>query len=72
MNSFLDMQDDLERLGFDLYPGCRVGAWEHANEIGISNQELIKKFSDHDILEAIWESARVMGLLAELGDEAQE
>ena len=72
MSDYMEMKEDLERLGFNLYPGCRVEAWEHANELGISNEEIIGKFSDHDILEAIWESARVMGMLAELPELSDE
>ena len=67
--SWSEIKKDLEQLGFDLYPGCRISAWEFANEIGISTEEILRKFSDHDVLEAIWDSARIMGYLAELDEE---
>lgn len=59
-----ELSDDLFRLGFQLYPGCRIEAVKHADELGISIEEILLKFSDADVLEAIHESARVMGLLS--------
>ena len=69
MDNYQEMKEDLKRLGFKLYSGCRNEAWEHANEIGISTDEIVVKFSDDDVLRAIHDSARVMGMLAELEDE---
>lgn len=49
---------------------CRNEAWEYANnELGISSDEIIGKFSDRDVLEAIHDSARVMGLLCDNDEE---
>ncbi len=59
-----EQRQDLVELGFKLYPGCRHEAVEYANEIGIQIDEIIHAFSDADILEAIHQSARVMGLLS--------
>jgi len=66
-----EQAQDLRRLGFILYPGCRTEAIEYAISIGISLDEIICKFSDADVIEAIHESAMILGFLAELGDNVK-
>ena len=69
MTDYMEMKEDLEKLGFDISPGCRIEAFEYANEIGISMAEILMKFSDQEVLEAIHDSARVMGMLSELSEQ---
>jgi len=64
MDATHEQAQDLRKLGFHCYPGCRIEAVEHAIN------EILQKFSDADVLEAIHDSARVMGLFSELDEEA--
>lgn len=55
-------QKAMEKLGFDIYPGCRSAAWEFATkELGISADEILGKMSDDDVLNAIYDSLMIMG-----------
>jgi hypothetical protein len=59
-------RDEMERKGFDLYPGGRLEAWRYATEdLGISADEILGKLSDDTVYDAIYHSMRVMGMLGD-------
>jgi hypothetical protein len=55
-------QEEMEKLGFNLYPGGRTEAWEFATEeLGISPAEILGKMSDDDVYNAIDSSLEILG-----------
>ena len=64
-------RDEMERKGFDLYPGGRSEAWRYATEeLGIPADEILGKLSDDTVYDAIYHSMQVMGMLGD--DELDE
>jgi len=64
-----DTKRNLTKLGFDIYPGCRLSAINYAiEELGIPLDEIIDKLSDDDALEAIDISCQNMGLYSDMDD----
>lgn len=60
--NYNDTRDSLKSIGIPVYPGCRVEAVKTAmEEFGIPLEEIISKFSDHSVLEAIEDSIRMYG-----------
>lgn len=63
---------DLERLGISTYPGCRIAAFHEVKELyGLTIDELLGKFSDDEVLDAIEISLRLMGVYDMLEEEVQ-
>jgi hypothetical protein len=57
-------KDEMERKGFDLYPGGRSEAWRYATEeLGIPADEILGKLSDDTVYDAIYHSMQIMGML---------
>ena len=66
-------QEAMEKLGFEIYPGCRSAAWEFATqELGIPADEILGKMSDDDVLNAISDSLNIMGYYNDDEEELQE
>jgi hypothetical protein len=64
-------KDEMERKGFDLYPGGRSEAWRYATEeLGIPADEILGKLSDDTVYDAIYHSMQIMGMLDD--DELDE
>jgi len=64
-------KDEMERKGFDLYPGGRTEAWRYATEeLGIPADEILGKLSDDTVYDAIYHSMQIMGMLDD--DELDE
>ena len=64
-------KDEMERKGFDLYPGGRSEAWRYATEeLGIPADEILGKLSDDVVYDAIYHSMQIMGMLGD--DELDE
>lgn len=64
-------KDEMERKGFDLYPGGRSEAWRYATEeLGIPADEILGKLSDDTVYDAIYHSMQIMGMLGD--DELDE
>jgi len=64
-------RDEMERKGFDLYPGGRSEAWRYATEeLGIPADEILGKLSDDTVYDAIYHSMQIMGMLGD--DELDE
>ena len=64
-------RDEMERKGFDLYPGGRSEAWRYATEeLGIPADEILGKLSDDVVYDAIYHSMQIMGMLGD--DELDE
>ena len=64
-------KDEMERKGFDLYPGGRSEAWRYATEeLGIPADEILGKLSDDVVYDAIYHSMQIMGMLGD--DELEE
>jgi len=59
-------KDEMERKGFDLYPGGRNEAWRYATEeLGIPADEILGKLSDDTVYDAIYHSMQIMGMLGD-------
>ena len=55
--------DDMEALGFDLYPGGRSEAFKYATEdLGISVDEILGKMDDDMVYNAIHHSLQILGM----------
>ena len=53
-------KDEMERKGFDLYPGGRSEAWRYATEeLGIPADEILGKLSDDTVYDAIYHSMQI-------------
>ena len=69
MNNYENKQE-LSKLGFDIYPGCRCSLVAQAiDEFGISFDEIIAKLDDSTIIDAIHRCCEVMGIYAENDNE---
>jgi hypothetical protein len=69
MNNYENKQE-LSKLGFDIYPGCRCSLVTQAiDEFGISFDEIIAKLDDSTIIDAIHRCCEVMGIYAENDNE---
>jgi hypothetical protein len=66
-------QEEMEKLGFDLYPGGRTEAWDFATqELGISPAEILGKMSDDDVYNAIHDSLELLGYYSDEDSDLYE
>lgn len=69
MNNF-EKKQELSKIGFDIYPGCRNSIVEQAiDEYGISFDEIIGKLDDSTVIDAIYRCCEISGLYAENDNE---
>jgi hypothetical protein len=62
MNNF-EKKQELSKIGFDIYPGCRNSIVEQAiDEYGISFDEIIGKLDDSTVIDAIYRCCEVLGI----------
>jgi hypothetical protein len=65
MNNF-EKKQELSKIGFDIYPGCRCSIVEQATiDFGIDINEIIAKMKYDDIIDAIHKCCEISGLYAE-------
>ena len=68
-----EIKQDLEKLGLDTSPGCRIGLMEEVLEIyGIDWKEIVGKLSDDDIVRAVDTSLQYAGVYADQDDDDGE
>lgn len=73
MTTYYDMKNDLERLGLDCRPGCRVDLVEEAFEQwGMPTSDIIAAMSDREVIEAVHYAMSVNGVFAFHEEEEEE